>query len=426
MSADGWTEEQTSRLREYRDSGFGYRQCAAMLGKTRHEVRHKWMRIERESRLLTPISETALTFYDQACLALAAARETDQAKDIRDKAEALRHYARQAKNRELEVDAAEIRLRAERRIGELIRDQKATVGLATGGQPYQKATGSEKNPVEKPTLADAGIDKRLADRARKLAVVPEKTFESRITAWREEAQAANERISLDLIREGDKAERRAVREADLGAKQCALPAEKFGVILADPEWRFEPWSRRTGMDRAADNHYPTSATEVIAARDVPSIAADDCVLFLWATIPMLPHALLVMEAWGFDYKSHYAWGKDKIGPGYWNREKHELLLIGTRGKIPCPAQGTQRHSLLMASRGKHSAKPDLFIEMIEAYYPTLPKIELNRRGPVRLGWKAWGNESESPPPTATNGPTSSAHSEARSLVAQSVGGGEHG
>jgi hypothetical protein len=64
------------------------------------------------------------------------------------------------------------------------------------------------------------------------------------------------------------------------------------VILADPPWRFEPWSRDTGMDRAADNHYPTSATEEIAALGVSSIAADDCVLFLWATVPMLP------DKWG--------------------------------------------------------------------------------------------------------------------------------
>src|SRR6202035_5780837 len=106
-----------------------------------------------------------------------------------------------------------------------------------------------------------------------------------------------------------KTDRRTEREHDLGQKQQALPQQKFGVIVADPEWRFEPWSRSNGMDRAADNHYPTSCTEVIAARDVPSIAADDCVLFLWATVPMLPHALIVMGAWGFDYQSHVIWAK---------------------------------------------------------------------------------------------------------------------
>jgi N6-adenosine-specific RNA methylase IME4 len=191
-----------------------------------------------------------------------------------------------------------------------------------------------------------------------------------------------------------KKRRRTLREKMLGKKQHAWPTQQYGVIVADPEWRYEPWSRQTGMDRAADNHYPTSELGAIAARDVQSIAARDCVLFLWATNPMLPEALYVMSKWGFTYKSNYAWGKDKCGTGYWSRNKHELLLIGTRGNIPCPAPGTQRESLIMAPRGRHSEKPETFLEMIEQYFPTLPKIELNRRGPARPGWHAWGFEAE--------------------------------
>jgi N6-adenosine-specific RNA methylase IME4 len=191
-----------------------------------------------------------------------------------------------------------------------------------------------------------------------------------------------------------KAERRAERENELAAKQIALPATRYGVIVADPEWRFEPYSRETGMDRAADNHYPTSVTDVIAARDVASIAADDCVLFLWATVPMLRDALRVMEAWGFDYKSHVVWDKVHIGTGYWFRNRHELLLVGTRGGIPAPAMGEQFASVMTIARKEHSAKPDPFLEMIEQYFPTLPKIELNRRGLPRPGWDAWGDETE--------------------------------
>jgi N6-adenosine-specific RNA methylase IME4 len=187
--------------------------------------------------------------------------------------------------------------------------------------------------------------------------------------------------------------KRADREAELGDKQAALLSRKYGVIVADPEWRFEPWSRKTGMDRAADNHYPTSCIEVIAARDVASIAADDCVPFLWATAPMLPHALAVMEAWGFDYRSNVVWAKDRIGTGYWFRNKHEHLLIGVKGSIPAPAMGTQCPSLIEASVPEHSAKPECFLEMIEQYFPSLPKIELNRRGPARAGRDAWGNEA---------------------------------
>jgi N6-adenosine-specific RNA methylase IME4 len=189
-----------------------------------------------------------------------------------------------------------------------------------------------------------------------------------------------------------KAERRAEREAELASKQTALPAKRYGVIVADPEWRFEPYSRETGMDRAADNHYPTTATEIIAERDVPSIAADDCVLFLWATVPMLEHALEVMRAWEFSYRSHVIWDKVHIGTGYWFRNRHEILLVGMKGDVPAPAMGEQFASVITIARKEHSAKPEQFLELIEQYFPNLPKIELNRRGAPRPGWDAWGNE----------------------------------
>ena len=191
-----------------------------------------------------------------------------------------------------------------------------------------------------------------------------------------------------------KAERRTQRELELANKQAELPSQRYGVIVADPEWRFEPYSRETGMDRSADNHYPTSITDIIAERDVPGIAAEDCVLFLWATVPMLRDALRVMEAWGFEYKSHAVWDKIHIGTGYWFRNRHELLLVGTKGLIPAPAMGEQFASVMTIARKEHSAKPEQFLELIESYFPNLPKIELNRRGLPRPGWDAWGNEAE--------------------------------
>ena len=191
--------------------------------------------------------------------------------------------------------------------------------------------------------------------------------------------------------------KREEREQTLAVKQKALPDKKYGVIVADPEWRFEPWSRETGMDRAADNHYPTSITEVIAARPVGKIAADDCVLFLWATAPMLPQAVLVMGAWGFDYKSQQVWRKTRPGggrgTGYWFINEHELFLLGTRGNVPAPAPGMQWPSVIEAPVGEHSEKPEVFLQMVEEYFPNLPKIELNRRGAARPGWDAWGLES---------------------------------
>jgi N6-adenosine-specific RNA methylase IME4 len=194
----------------------------------------------------------------------------------------------------------------------------------------------------------------------------------------------------------DKKKRRQEREAQLGALQRALPDKRYGVIYADPEWRFEPYSRETGLEKAADNHYPTSPLDDIKARPVADIAADDSVLFLWATAPMLPQALEVMAAWGFVYKSHVIWHKQRAGEqhgtGYWFLGEHELLLVGTRGNVPAPAPGTQWRSYVTAPVEEHSVKPDIFALLIEAYFPNLPKIELNARR-SREGWDSWGYEA---------------------------------
>ncbi len=187
---------------------------------------------------------------------------------------------------------------------------------------------------------------------------------------------------------------RSAREQALGAKQIALPQKKYGLIYADPEWREEVWSRETGLDRAPENHYPTSSVEDICKRDVRSIAADNCVLALWRKSNNPHHALQVMTAWGFEFRAEIIWDKGRIGPGRWFRNKHEALWIGVRGNVPAPAPGTQWESIIEALRSAHSAKPERFAEMLEAYFPTLPKIELNRRGPPRPGWDAWGNEAE--------------------------------
>ena len=96
----------------------------------------------------------------------------------------MRAYARQAKNRGLEVDAAEIRIRAERRLGELIVVQKETVGLQAGARGLKGGgtRGSQKAPQPNapPILADSGIDKKLSSRAQKLAAVPEAEFEGMV------------------------------------------------------------------------------------------------------------------------------------------------------------------------------------------------------------------------------------------------------
>ncbi len=199
-----------------------------------------------------------------------------------------------------------------------------------------------------------------------------------------------------MLRQEVKRLRRAQREVDLAGKIEHAAAtldtgKRYGVILADPPWQFEPFSRESGMDRSAENHYPTMTLEQLS--EIVPPAADDAVLFLWATAPMLLDALDLMAAWNFAYKSHFIWLKPHPGTGYWNRSCHEMLLLGVRGRVPAPAPGDQYDSVFDAAVGDHSVKPAAAAEIIEAMFPSAALLEMFARAP-RLGWTTWGAESE--------------------------------
>lgn len=169
---------------------------------------------------------------------------------------------------------------------------------------------------------------------------------------------------------------------------------RYPVIYADPAWKFRVRSEETGGDRSAENHYPTMETEEICQlmAKLGNPVADDAVLFLWATNPMLPQALQVMDAWGFLYVHHWIWDKQVAGNGYWGRDRHELLLIGRRGNVVAPLEGTQPETVHSEKKGRHSAKPVFFAEQIEKYYPGIPCLEMFSRS-GRAGWDAWGYEA---------------------------------
>jgi N6-adenosine-specific RNA methylase IME4 len=340
---------------------------------------------------------TALVPYDVARRALAEAVRFDDVKNIHNKAEAMQLYAKRARDGHLIADATAIRKHAERRLGQLMAEDKKTGKLAKRpAGPGRGKKGVKVGLPKNPTLSEQGVDKNLADRARKAAAMPEHKFEAQVEKAVKVAVAAAEGDrevvkAARAQRQMEKRARRQQREAELGAKIMAMPDKKYGVIYADPPWKFEVYDEATGSDRAAGNHYPTMDTAAIRALKVP--AAKDCVLFLWSTVPHLTVALYVMAAWGFEYKSHLIWAKNTAGNGYWNFNKHEVLLIGTRGDVPAPAPGDQPMSLITAPVGKHSEKPVVFRKLIEKMFPSLPKIELFAREEVD-GWDYYGNEVE--------------------------------
>lgn len=327
-----------------------------------------------------------LVRYDAACKALAEAKAVDEAKKIRDVAEAMRAYGKQVQNKELEADAWEIRQRAERRMGELIKEQGAIEGLNQGGRPSNKP-GAKTHPVSKaPTLAEVlGPDhKRIADQSRKKAAVPEGEFDGYLAEGRDRILQEHKRVEDNLIRAGEREQKKGERPSR------PLPRGKYRLIYADPPWRYEHIETES---RAIENQYPTMSLDDICALPVP--AADDAVLFLWATSPKLAESIKVIEAWGFDYRTCAVWDKEKIGMGYYFRQQHELLLVAARGSLPVPEPSDRVSSVIRVKRGGiHSRKPVQVIELLESMYPKFTKtdrIELFTREP-RVGWAAWGNE----------------------------------
>src|ERR1700730_2432600 len=153
---------------------------------------------------------TSLIRYETACRAIAEARAVDEVKDIRDKAEALRAYARQARNRAAEIDMAEIRFRAELRIGEIKRDMRAAGALHEGGRPAK--TSDIRSEVFKVRLSDLGIDDRLSVRAERLANIEPNSFDLLITRWRTSQEAQSDRVSLNLLKEERDQKRRQAHQ----------------------------------------------------------------------------------------------------------------------------------------------------------------------------------------------------------------------
>ncbi len=177
---------------------------------------------------------------------------------------------------------------------------------------------------------------------------------------------------------------------------------KYRLIYVDPPWIFATYSER-GKGRSAEAHYRCMSLDELCGLPVAEWAAEDCVLLMWATDPLLPVALKVIEAWGFKYKTvGFYWAKLKkhapplylherdffVGMGFWTRANVEPCLLATHGHPQRTGKGVRR--LVISRRREHSRKPDEMYERIEALAPG-PYLEMFART-TRPGWDSWGAE----------------------------------
>lgn len=198
------------------------------------------------------------------------------------------------------------------------------------------------------------------------------------------------------IRKDKNDKRRSERSeeiARLAAASNDLPTgQKFPLIYLDPPTKFAAGD----SDRSTENHYPTMTEEEITALPISDLALDKAVLLIWTTVPWLAKTLRMIEAWGFEYKSCACWDKEAAGLGFWWQNQHEILIAASRGNPVIPENGSiLGPSLYREKKGRHSAKPEYFRQMIDGVpeWKSWPKVELFPRGELPEGWKGWGNEA---------------------------------
>ena len=172
-----------------------------------------------------------------------------------------------------------------------------------------------------------------------------------------------------------------------------FPDKKYNIIYADPAWSY------TGnmMNSSATDHYKTMSLQDICNLPVKKIADNNCILFMWVTLPKLNQFMDVIKSWGFEYKSTaFVWvKKNKIsdsffmGLGRWTRANPEICVLATKGKISRKSNAVRQLQIFPIEQ--HSKKPDEFRNLIIELCGDLPRIELFARQKVD-GWDCWGNE----------------------------------
>lgn len=321
-----------------------------------------------------------------ATTALAEAKTLDDIKQIVDVAEMARNYAKAAKmGLEAQNYGAEIKLRAERKGGEMLQELERS----SGGRPEKTQTKPVRVSEYRQVLTQSDVAPTTAKRWQTVAAIPEEAFEQHIATVK--ATEKDELTTSSILRVAQVLKRDVQRTA--AQSLSSLPDRTYNVVYADPPWQYN----NTGVHGAAEHHYHTMTIEELEAfpAKIKLRLAKNAVLFMWITNPLMAEAFHLIEQWGFEYKTNMVWVKTdlkKPGSGFYVRGRHELLFIATRGSFtPLVDVSPPIGSVVEAPVQEHSRKPPVFIDIIEKLYPECSYVELFARS-RRPCWDAYGDE----------------------------------
>ena len=177
-----------------------------------------------------------------------------------------------------------------------------------------------------------------------------------------------------------------------------LDGQQFTTLLADPPWRFLNRTGKVAPEHRRLSRYETMDAKEIAALPVGDLMAPRSHCYLWVPNALMADGLLVLEQWGFTYKSVLVWhkvrrdgGSDGRGVGFYFRNVTEMVLFGVRGSLRTLPPGRRQVNLFASRKREHSRKPEELYDIVEACSPG-PYLELFARHP-RLGWAQWGEEA---------------------------------
>jgi len=200
----------------------------------------------------------------------------------------------------------------------------------------------------------------------------------------------------------------------------------YEVILCDPPWEYR--DKGNAGKRGASHKYGVLNKAKLKQLDVQSLAAPNCTMFMWVTLPHMTTGLEVMKAWGFKYKTGaFVWIKTPRGDkraykiplvellkamaepkkvvklglewlslhwglGHYTRSNAEIVLLGTRGK-PKRVDKSVHSVVIEQHTGRHSGKPEEVHRRIEKLMGDVSRCELFARE-KQPGWDVWGDEIE--------------------------------